>query len=344
MNSCTKSKFTDAMYYSNKLDILVDIFGTKNIKVELECLTVNDKSYPIIDDVIILLDPAQYPESLSKRIKADKSNIPTVDMEFAEDIQFTFGEEWQEFSDIMFEHEKEFSQYFDLINLSDLKNKRICDLGCGIGRWDYFLKDQCKELILVDFSEAVFVARHNLKDAENILYFMGDLKRLPFRDDFVSFLFSLGVLHHLPSSALEEVRSLNKYASQILIYLYYALDNRPFYFRVLFMLATRLRMRTASVRNSHFRNLFSLAGVLFIYYPFIILGSILGSLGMSHLIPLYESYHGKTLERIRQDVYDRFFTGIEQRFTKKEIMTLKDTFSNVIVSNQLPYWHFLLKR
>jgi len=339
-----KSKFIDTMYYSNKLDILVDIFGSKNIKVELECLTVNDKKYPIIDDVIILLDPAQYPESLSKRIKVDKSNIPTVDMEFAEDIQFTFGEEWQEFSDIMFEHEKEFSQYFDLINLSDLKNKRICDLGCGIGRWGHFLKDQCKELILVDFSEAIFVARNNLKDEENILYFMGDLRRLPFSDNFVDFLFCIGVLHHLPSPALEEVRSLKKYTSQILIYLYYALDNRPFYFRILFMFATRLRLQVASVKNSHFRNLFSWVGVLLIYYPFIILGSILCPLGRSHLIPLYESYHGKTLERIRQDVYDRFFTRIEQRFTREEIMTLKDTFSNVIVSNQLPYWHFLVKR
>jgi SAM-dependent methyltransferase len=322
----------------------MDIFGTENIKVEKECLTVNDKNYPIIDDVIILLDPAQYPESLSKRIQMNKSIIPSTDQEFAEDIQFTFGEEWQEFSDIMFEHEKEFLQYFDLINLSDLKNKRICDLGCGIGRWDYFLKDQCKELILVDFSEAVFVARHNLKDAENILYFMGDLRRLPFRYDFVDFLFCIGVLHHLPCPALEEVRSLKKYTSQILIYLYYALDNRPFYFRVLFMFATRLRLQAASVRNSHFRNLFSWAGALFFYYPFIILGSILHPLGRSHLIPLYESYHDKTLKRIRQDVYDRFFTRIEQRFTREEIMTLKDTFSNVIVSNQLPYWHFLVKR
>ena len=74
------------------------------------------------------------------------------------------------------------------------------------------------------------------------------------------------------------------------------------------------------------------------------MGQYYALLGDPTLFPLYESYHGKTLERIRQDVYDRFFTRIEQRFTKKEIMTLKDAFSNVIVSNQLPYWHFLLKR
>jgi SAM-dependent methyltransferase len=332
------------MYYSNKLDILTDILGTENIKVEKECLTVNDKIYPIIDDVIVLLEPAQYPESLSKRIQMNKIIIPSSGQEFAEDIQFTFGEEWQEFPEIMPEHEKEFNQYFDLIKLSDLKNKRICDLGCGIGRWGHFLKDQCKELILVDFSEAVFMARQNLKDVENILYFMGDLRRLPFRNNFVDFLFCIGVLHHLPCSALEEVRSLKKYAPQILIYLYYALDNRPFYFRVLFMFATRIRLQAASVKNSHFRNLFSWIGVLFFYLPFILLGSILRSPGRSHLVPLYESYHSKTLERIRQDVYDRFFTRIEQRFTREEIMTLKDTFSNVIVSDHLPYWHFLLER
>ncbi len=71
--------------------------------------------------MIILLEPAQYPESLLKRLKVDKSNIPTSDQEIAEDIQFTFGEEWQEFSEIMPEHEKEFTQYFDLINLPESK-------------------------------------------------------------------------------------------------------------------------------------------------------------------------------------------------------------------------------
>ena len=81
---------------------------------------------------------------------------------------------------------------------------------------------------------------------------------------------------------------------------------------------------------------FSIYHLLFLVQYYGLLGNL--------TFPLYESYHGKTLERIRQDVYDRFFTRIEQRFTREEIMTLKDTFSNVIVSNQLPYWHFLVKR
>ena len=130
------------IYYANLLEELKDIFGANSLEITSEGVSVDGVTYPIIDDVIILLEPAQYPESLLQRIQMNKSIIPSSDQEFAEDIQFTFGEEWQEFSEIMPEHEKEFTQYFDLINLSGLENKRICDLGCGIGRWDYFLKDQ----------------------------------------------------------------------------------------------------------------------------------------------------------------------------------------------------------
>ena len=46
---------------------------------------------------------------------------------------------------------KNLNFYFDLIDLEALESKRICDLGCGIGRWSYFLKDIAKEIVLVDF-------------------------------------------------------------------------------------------------------------------------------------------------------------------------------------------------
>ena len=62
---------------------------------------------------------------------------------------------------------------------------------------------------------------------------------------------------------------------------------------------------------------------------------------LSQFVPLYEGYHGKSLARIRQDVFDRFFTNIEQRFSKKQIEKLNDTFGDIVVSENLPYWHFL---
>jgi len=331
------------MYYTDKIDILKDIFGT-SVELKPEYLKVNEYIYPIIDDVIILLSPSQYPQSLKLRLGTLNKETAIPLSGFDKDIQLTFGEEWKKFSKILPEHEQEFTQIFDLIDISELEGRRVCDLGCGMGRWSYFIKDKCRELILIDFSEAIFVARQNLSNANNAIFFMGDVKQLPFRNDFVDFLLCIGVLHHLPTNALKEVRNLKKYATKLLIYLYYALDNRPFYFKFLLSIVTPLRLLLSRICNTSFRSVFTWVGTFCMYLPFIMLGMLLKPIGLSSRVPLYEVYKGKSLERIYQDVYDRFFTKIEQRFSKKEILTLKDTFSEVIISDHLPYWHFMCEK
>jgi SAM-dependent methyltransferase len=315
------------VYYQNKIESLRDLFGTSDISVEEKSLRVGNRSYPIVNDVIILSDPSD----------ADPAA-------FAEDIQFTFGEEWKTYNAILPEHRQEFEKYFDLVDLKTLSQSRVCDLGCGMGRWSYFVKDHCKEIVLVDFSDAIFMARKNLAAASNALFFMGDLKQLPFRDDFANFLFCLGVLHHLPTPCLEEVRRLKRTASRLLIFLYYALDNRPWYFRTLLRGVTGVRLAVSQVRNGFFRKLFSWAGTWFVYLPLVTLGRIVQLFGAGRFVPLYEFYHDKSLKRIEQDVYDRFFTRIEQRVSRQEILQLQDTFKHVTVSDHVPYWHFLCER
>jgi SAM-dependent methyltransferase len=333
-----------AMYYSNKIDVIKDLFGHNNVNLERKHLVVADKVYPIIDDVIILLDTSQYPNRLKKRLNGDGYSSGSGPSDYAEDIQYTFGREWQAFPKILLEHENEFMQYFDLIDLKGLDDLRVCDLGCGIGRWSYFLEGVCRELVLVDFSEAIFVARRNLSHLDNALFFMGDLCRLPFRNDFCDFIFCLGVLHHLPTSALEEVRKLSKYAPRLLIYLYYSLDNRPSHFRALFFLANILRGSLSKSRNRFFRQVFTLFAAVVFYMPFLALGLILEFAGINVQVPLYDTYKGKRFGRIIQDVYDRFFTGIEQRCSRAEIKELEDEFEKVHISDQLPYWHFVCER
>ncbi len=330
-------------YYTDKIEVLKDIFGTENVNLGSEGLLVGKHFYPIVDDVIVLLDPIQYTEPLKKRLKITTDKINNKSSEFAEDIQFTFGEEWQKYSRILPEHKQEFLQYFDLIDMNRIKNKRVCDLGCGIGRWSYFLRDKCKELVLVDFSESIFIARNNLKDS-NALFFMCDIKKLPFRDSFADLIFCLGVLHHLPTGALDEVKNLKKYSPLLLIYVYYALDNRPIHFRILFFHVTILRKLVSRIRNPIFRSIFTWFITITGYLPLIELGKILKPFGLSKYIPLYESYNKNTIKRIKQDVYDRFFTNIEQRLSRNQIAALNKEFSTVIISDNLPYWHFLCKR
>jgi SAM-dependent methyltransferase len=331
-------------YYKNKIGSLRRIFATEDIVLTDKFVVVKGRPYPLVDDVIVLLDPSQYTEYIRKFISPGES-VGSDDIEaFSKPVQSSFGQQWIQYSNILDEHCIEFEQYFDLVEMDSLQGQSVCDLGCGIGRWSFFLQKLCREMILVDFSDAIFVARKNLAHSDNALFFMGDLKRLPFADNFCDFLFSLGVLHHLPSNALDEVRQLKKYAPQILIYLYYALDNRPFHFRVLYWAMELGRRVISSLKTDVVRQALIWGITLFVYLPFIGLGRVLKPLGLEKQVPLYEFYNGKSIGRIRQDVHDRFVTSIEHRYSRDQIMELRDSYSRVDISDRIPYWHFLCTR
>jgi SAM-dependent methyltransferase len=315
------------VYYADKLETLRDLFGTPDVAVEAEAIRVRHQRFPILKDVIIMTDIG--------------SRDPSV---FAEDIQHTFGAEWTAYSGVLPEHRKEFELYFDIVDKGALTNKRVCDLGCGMGRWSYFAKDLCREIVLVDFSDAIFAARKNLEGAPNALFFKCDLKQLPFRDGFADFLFCLGVLHHLPTPCLDEVRALKRFSPRLLIFLYYALDNRPWYFRVLLKAVTAARKVLSRIRNGTLRKIISRLGTWLVYMPLVLLGRIGDLVGAGRFVPLYDFYKDKSLGRIEQDVYDRFFTRIEQRVTRQEILALRNTFQRITISEKLPFWHFVCER
>jgi SAM-dependent methyltransferase len=331
-------------YYEDKLDSLADLFGAASASLARGGLSVGGHLYPIVDDVIIALDPARRPPLLRQRLRDGDGEAPSHAASFSPATQYSFGAEWDAFADVLPEHEEEFRQYFDLVDLEALGEARVADLGCGSGRWSCFLAPRAHELVLVDFSEAIFVARRNLRGCSTAIFVMADVTRLPFRADFADLVVCLGVLHHLPVDALSVVRRLADHAPRALVYLYYALDNRAAHYRLLLRLVTAIRALTSRLRSPRARGALSWLGTAAVYMPLIAAGSLLNRLGLGGLVPLHDSYGGKSFRRVRQDVYDRFFTGIEQRFTRRQILELKDTFQDVRVSAGLPYWHFLCVR
>lgn len=334
-----QKNFSDS-YYDNKISILADIFGNNEISISQNSLCVGEIHYPIIDDVIVLLNESEYPTWLSKKLnKLDNPNLHA-----ASDVQFSFGEEWKSFPEILPEHEQEFKDYFDIVPQDLTTNKRVCDLGCGIGRWSYFLKDSAREVILVDFSEAIFVARNNLRSSTNALFFLGDLRFLPFRNNFADFVLCLGVLHHLPIDCLQASRLISRYSDNLLIYLYYALDNRPLYFQMIWKFSDYIRKCLCRFKSPTLRFSISWIITLTVYIPFVYLGKLLSLFNLDSHVPLYESHKNDSLKRICQDCYDRFFTSIEQRVSRKQILTLQDTYNHILIGDNAPYWHFLCQR
>jgi hypothetical protein len=141
--------------------------------------------------------------------------------------------------------------------------------------------------------------------------------------------------------ALYVVRRLRRYAPRLLAYVYYALDNRPAHFRVALQLVTAVRRLTTRLRPSAARNAFAWATTATVYLPLVALGGAASRLRLGKYVPLHDTYRAKSFVRIKQDVYDRFFTRIEQRVRRSSILELRDTFATITISPNLPYWHFL---
>ena len=290
---------------------------------------IGSHAYRIDRDVVLLDD----------RIVRESTQRGT-----GEDVRRSFSEEWQTYGVILPEHDEEFAAYFDIVNLASLRDSLAVDLGCGSGRWSAKLAPHVGTIALVDFSDAIFVARENLLNAPNAVFFRGDVTNLPFVDDSVDFLFSLGVLHHLDRPCLPVARDLMRLGHRGLFYLYYALDNRPDYYRRLLAVVTASRRSLGRLESEKSRRRVSRALAWGVYRPMVGIGALAERAGVNAPVPLYESYRGKSVERIEQDAYDRFFTSIEQRVSRQEIQDCFASLGEVTVSGSEPFWHFLVDR
>lgn len=116
-------------YDAEKVNILSDLFGAEVWLGDDELITPT-RQYPIVDDVIVLLPQNHYPKSVRKRITAAEEPLKET-LEFSELVQHGFGEEWRQYGEVLPDHAEEFCRYFDVVDLRQLGEIRICDLDCG---------------------------------------------------------------------------------------------------------------------------------------------------------------------------------------------------------------------
>ncbi len=111
----------------------------------------------------------------------------------------SFGFEWNRFHQMFAAYRINFLNYIDPIKESFFKDKIILDAGCGVGRHTYWAaKFDAREVIGIDFSEAVEASYENTKNLPNVHIIQADIYNLPFKKETFDFAFSIGVLHHLP--------------------------------------------------------------------------------------------------------------------------------------------------
>ena len=259
----------------------------------------------------------------------------------------SFGREWQAFDQSgagSAELERLFLRYFSDFPWDLAGSESVgLDAGCGSGRWARFVSERVGGLVCLDPSSgAAGVAARNLAGQASCHVVIGAAGQLPIRPGSLDFGYSLGVLHHTPDPALARGDCVGalKPGAPFLVYLYYALDGRPGWFRALWRASDALR-RVISRAPYGVRRAVTWPIAAAVYWPLAraallaehTLGRDVGGMPLAF-------YRDKAFYVMRNDALDRFGTPLERRFTAAEVRRLMEAagLTDVRLAEGPPYW------
>ena len=268
----------------------------------------------------------------------------------------SFGHEWAAFDYAQGETDKaldsQFLAYCTPIDLSQFnaKSSVAADFGAGSGRWASRLLPYFSLVYALEPSDGANKVLKNkfLKESRmRILQETVGVNSIPAGS--LDLGMSLGVLHHIPDTglAIKDVASKIKGGGVFLCYLYYKLDNKPLYYRGLFLTSNSLRWVISRLPYS-LRRLIARVIAALIYLPLARTAKLLSSTGKNvSNFPLHH-YADMPFIMLQNDALDRFGTRLEQRFSKKEISEMLDNagfdLSTLKFSDIEPFWTFSVKK
>lgn len=256
-----------------------------------------------------------------------------------------FGDEWTRFdqSALGDEANEIFEKYFNIFPWDRIGSSSVgFDVGCGSGRWAKCVAPRVGELHAIDASSAALdVARRNLSACSNVRFHHASVDALPFDDGSMDFGYSLGVLHHVPDTraAIAACARKLKPGAPLLLYLYYAFDNRPRWFRAAWR-ASDLGRRVISRMPHPMRFAASQVLAASVYWPLARSAGLLESFGVPVANVPLSFYRDRSFYVMRTDALDRFGTRLEQRFSRREIASMMESagLEQIEFSEQVPYW------
>ena len=257
----------------------------------------------------------------------------------------SFGDEWSRFDQQGLtdqEAQKTFFEYFHVFPWDALPHAaQGFDMGCGSGRWARFVAPRVGKLACIDPSLAIDVARRTLADHGNVAFIQGSVDQPSLPAASQDFGYALGVLHHIPDTqaAISSCVALLKPGAPFLLYLYYAFDGRPSWFRALWRCSDLLRRMIFRLPPSMKHIVTDLIAAL-VYWP-LARGAVLGEkVGWSMSAWPLSYYRAHSFYTMRTDARDRFGTPLEQRFTKAQIESMMASagLTDIVFSDRAPFW------
>lgn len=234
----------------------------------------------------------------------------------------SFGYEWRHFSDFRPEGEANFRWYFASYPPESLRDKLLLDVGCGKGRHLFFAAQHARKVIGVDLSPAVDAAFDNTGHLENVHIMQADLFHLPLRPRTFDMVYSLGVLHHLPEpeTGFREILRYGRPGADVLVYLYWSLNDEPRWKRHLLNLVAMVRRVTTRLPFPLLRGVsWCVAGGCEICFvvPYRLLRNTRWK-AFAETLPL-KLYADFPFRLLYQDQFDRFSAPIENRYDREDV-------------------------
>jgi len=160
---------------------------------------------------------------------------------------------------------------------------------------------------------------------------------------------SLGVLHHIPDTglAIKEVSRRIKPGGVFLCYLYYNLENKPVFYKLIFKGVNVVR-KVIAMLPQRIKQLVTSSIAALIYWPLARFSKVLSKFGINTSnIPLHH-YADMPFVMLSNDALDRFGTSLEQRFSKAQITEMLRVadfdLSTLKFSDVEPFWTFAVHR
>lgn len=236
---------------------------------------------------------------------------------------FSFA--WSRFakSEVKEQWHKDSFSYFQYIPEYIIKgnNKIGLDVGCGSGADMINLAQHGSRIIGVDISDAINITYENIRHFNGLHVLKADVYNLPFKDDVFDFVYSLGVLHHLPEpeKCFRAICSKARRGGFIIIYVYEDFLERTAIERKLLRIINSLRIITVKLPPQIIYILcVTLAPfvLLFCSIPYRIMVRFSALANLSSRMPFR---HTVRLDCIIADLYDRFSSPIEYRYKRDDV-------------------------
>ena len=262
------------------------------------------------------------PESLLPKGALDEASTDKAVAKQRETAR-SFGYEWQAFSEMLPDYESNFRWYFERFSPEEFRGKRVLDAGCGTGRHTYYMSKLAREVVAMDLSQAIEVAARNNRANENTHFIQADIYHPPFPPDSFDFIYSLGVLHHLPDpeKGFRSLLRLLRKGGFANIYLYWNLEGEAAWRRALLHAVTGVRMVTTRMPHAWLQKTSWLVAALFeaaFVTPARLLDRVPLTRPLADRVPLghYRRYSFRVLYT---DQFDRFSAPIENRYSRADV-------------------------